>query len=326
MTEEQPELSLNELIDLLPAVRQRCVNPATGELDYPKLVNAAIEVALLIDDGLEVAALRLIAAPDYGAALAEAARLVGRPVEATRRPDGAVGVAMVVHGPETDVLVASVGLLATIFSDDPEARRFALNTFHHELCHGHDAAVRRRTVPGAFQERPRGSGWSYLLLSPVADTLWSEYSANRRSFATAPKGECIHAPMLAEELPRLARAAGAAIASFRTHGDVVRLLRELAPDVQYVFRLLGYVLGTLSASGGALEERNPEAAPALAASCLRETWRPAAEQLDRMYRSAGHWRDLESTFAPLEELVRGAFLHLGLRLEEGDGAPRLFLA
>jgi hypothetical protein len=309
--------------DQLPAIREECVDPETGAVNYEELLRAALAVVLAYDPTLDLSTLRISAGADYDETLAAVSKELGVPAARTKRESGS-GVAMLVHGGTTDVLVTSLRLIETIFETDPQVRDVSLNTLHHEMCHAHDAAVLRRTLPQALAG-PTEHGWSRSILYPLAHALWSEFSANRRSFATLARGECLHAAMLAEELPRIERNALAAVDAFRIHQDVGRLLADLASELGWLFALLGYVLGTASAAPEPLEKRNPEAAAALRASFLRDAWAPATEHLERLSETAGAWADLR-VFAPLEETIRSALRRLGLVLGEVAGAPRLFLA
>jgi hypothetical protein len=312
---------------MLRSMRAKCTNPATGVVDGHELTRAAIAVVLLIDPTLDLASLRIILNDEYDVALREASAAVGMKgmAKATRREAGS-GAAMLLSGESFEVLAAGFSIVEGIFGEDPDRSRLMLYLLHHELCHAHDAAVLRRVLPGRRVGFSRRRGWSWLLLAPLASNLWSEYSANRRAAGTLPQGKCIHAPLLAGELPKIEDAARVAVEAYRQHRNADRVLEEIVLELGFAFQLLGYVLGAAAGSGETLSRRNPEAVVALRRSFLSETWVPASQHLGRMFRTSRSWRDLDEMFAPLEELAREAVQGLGLRLADVHGLPLLMPA
>lgn len=305
-------------LDVLPAFRKTCVDPVTGAVDYRRLMTGVIEVIKEIDPTLDLSTLKdFSAGPDYDAVLAAVSARVGREMRRTKRESGS-GQAMVVHDKTSDTLVTSFGLIEAVYGSDQDLRDVALNSFHHELCHAHDAAVLRRNFPGVMLSPQQGGVWSWRLY-PIANALWAEYSANRRSFATLPKAGCMHTPLLATEIATVTADVRESIKSYRRHLTVDALLDEAAPHVYFVFMLAGYILGTLHAAGRELEG---DAAAALRGSFLEPAWNDAAPLLARMYQSHGQWPGL-AVFRPLEDAVRGAFRRLGLHMTTAAGGAYL---
>jgi hypothetical protein len=156
----------------------------------------------------------------------------------------------------------------------------------------------------------------------VADAVWCEYFANRRSYSTLRGGEHMHAPMFAKQVPAALVAVRDAIKAYRLHREIPRLVDDAMPRINFLFMLAGYVMGTVHGAGGALQDLDAAAAAAVKGSYFEPAWRALDPVLGRMYETHGQWPGL-TVYAPLEGIVSSVMKSLGLELELRGGQPYL---
>jgi hypothetical protein len=133
----------------LAAKRAEYLDPATGRLDYGRVIQEVVGAIMSIDPTLDLSTIKSYrASSDYRGLLAEISKEMGRTVTATERTDG-VGMAMLVHGKEGDVLALDLSILEGLFDADEDMMRLTVNLVHHELSHAHDSAAKRRNFAGA---------------------------------------------------------------------------------------------------------------------------------------------------------------------------------
>jgi len=304
----------------LAGKRSEYVDSATGRIDYGRVVEEVVAAILSIDPTLDLSTIKAYrASSDYRGLLAEISKEMGRTVTATERPDGA-GMAMLVHGTEGDVLALNIALLDGLFHPDEDAMRLIVNLIHHELAHAHDSAAKRKSFAGAWPAH-HVTGISRHLF-PLADAVWCEYFADRRSYLTWPGGTHMHAPWLAQQIPVVSAAVKSSIKAFRLHSNVGRLLQEVMPHINFLFMLTGYVMGTVHGAGGTLKDLDATAAEAVKGSFFEAAWIALDSELDQMYQTHGQWSGL-TVYAPLEAIASSVLRNLGLELGLRGGQPYL---
>jgi hypothetical protein len=303
------------------AVHRAAFSDSAGGLDYGRLIDALVAVVHKIDPGLDLSTLKTVRTSyDYRGLLAEISKEMGRTINATDRSDG-VGMAMLVHGKDGDVLALHQGLLDDVLHDDRQRMRQSVHLIHHELGHAHDSAMKRRSFGAAWLSQLGPSGLSYHLF-PLADAVWCEYFANRRSYPTWPGGEHMHGPMFAKQISEVPAAVKKAIREFRLHRQVPRLLDEALPYIKFLFMLAGYVMGTVHAAGGSLADLDAGAAAALRGSFFEPAWTALDAELEQMHATHGEWAGLQA-YAPLEITASDVMVRLGLVLSLRNGRPYL---
>jgi hypothetical protein len=302
----------------LAEFRDELLDRSTGELDLDRATRAVLALVCDMDQALDLSNLRSVrSSGDYPALIAGIAKEVGYPLAPTERHDGS-GMAMVIHGPAGDVLAVHAGLLHAVFGSDGELADLALWTIHHELSHVHDWAVKTRNIGADAFSRPP----SYFF--PVADLVWSEYFADRRSYPSMPGGKSVHADVLLANVAKVAVTAKAALATARLLDSPTPLLNEVVPEARFVLTLAAYVLGALAGAGRTIGDEYPSVATAIAGSCLEQAWPALAVHLDEMAVLHGKWTGVE-VYRPLENIVQSVFAQLGMVFALGEnGQVRLW--
>jgi hypothetical protein len=147
-----------------------------------RLFAEAIECIREVDADLDLSTIVDVhVREDYADALASLSQAVGRPITASESPDGS-GAAMVLHEPDGEHIAVGLPLLLGVFSPDEALKTLTLSVLHHELCHVHDGAVHRRTLPGLWERSLTFPDWKSAWLFPFALDIWAEYYADRRSY------------------------------------------------------------------------------------------------------------------------------------------------
>jgi hypothetical protein len=295
----------------LAEFRDQLADPSTGELDLDRATREVLGIVCDEDEALDLSNLRSVrSSDDYPALVAGIAKEVGKPLAPTERRD-ASGMAMVIHGADGDVVALHSGLIRAVFGSDADLADLSLWTVHHELSHVHDWAVKTRNIGSQPYARPP----SYFF--PLAETIWSEYFADRRSFPSMPGGKSVHTDVLVANLAKVASTAKAALARARAQDSPTPLLNEVVPEVSFLLTLSAYVLGALAGAGCTVGEEYPFVAAAITGSCLEQAWPVLAAHLDRMAAAHGNWSGIEA-YRPLEDVVQSVFARLGMAFALGE--------
>lgn len=295
----------------LAEFRDELTDPSTGNLDLDRAMCEVLDLVRDEDETLDLSNLRSVrSSDDYPALIAGIAKEVGKPCAPTERRD-ASGMAMVIHGPDGDVVALHTGVIRAVFGSDGDLADLALWTVHHELSHVHDWAVKTRNIGSEpYTRQP-----SYFF--PLADHIWSEYFADRRSFPSMPGGKSVHTDVLVTNLAKVASTAKSALARARVQDSPSPLLNEVVPEVSFLLTLTAYVLGALAGAGATLGQEHPSVAAAITGSCLEQAWPVLAAHLDTMAATHGNWSGIE-VYRPLEDAVQGVFARLGIAFALGE--------
>lgn len=288
--------------------REECLDHE-GNLDYHQIllsIQTALQEAypdLSLDPSLQY---RI--AGNYAAALTEISGHLGKDLMPTMS-DGAEGIAMTVDAGDHDIIVLDAAVIEALFTSGMITM---IHLIHHELGHAHDNAIRRRGWARELQQE-RFSALRHRLF-PLAEKLWSEYHAERRS-AGSIRGQSLHAPILIDFMPIFLNEVAAYIVLYRFHADLPHLLDQVSTRVCLLLQIAGYVLGDLAGTGSDPATLHAGLPGLLDNQHLRELWLPLQEALDRLYQTQGSWESSE-VFIPLEEILIQLFKDLGLELSE----------
>jgi hypothetical protein len=154
-----------------------------GSQEDAEQVNLQIQIqsALLRRESawLDFSSLRsIVFHGDYEQGLRDASARAGRELIPTREPGG-FSVAMLVHAADGCELVADAGLARGLLSQDTPHGDVSVSTLRHELCHVDDFHRKSRLWESEWlKERLEGVRQTFF---PMAESLWSEYYANRVS-------------------------------------------------------------------------------------------------------------------------------------------------
>ena len=288
--------------------REEFLDPE-GKLDYRQLllgIQAALQEA---DPDLVVEpSLQYTVTGDYASTMADLSATMGQDLIPTKS-NGAEGLAMTVDASDHDVIVLDAAVIEALFSP---LMTTMVHLIHHELGHAHDHAI-RRSSGARFLHQEKFSALR-LRMFPLAEKLWSEYHAERRSAGTI-QGQSQHAPLLVKFMPILVGDISSAIAQYRMHGSIPRLLDEVSARVCALLAFAGYVLGDLAGTRSEPAMLHPDLPGLIATPPLRDLWQPLLEALDELYQSQGCWES-SVAFLTLESVLVELYLRLGLKFSE----------
>jgi hypothetical protein len=305
--------------DLAEALPPGAFDLSTGSLDVTRLLAEAIERIRETDEELDLSTIVDVhVREDYADALASLAQAVGRPITASESPDGS-GTAMVLHEPDGEHIAVGLPVLLGIFSPDDTFKALSRSVLHHELCHVHDGAVHRRTLPGLWDRSLTLPDCKSAWLFPFAHDIWAEYYADRRSYPSRRGTENWSLPMLEGAVARFPSIVGIALGNLTDDTPVSEAyaraepaLNEVGPHLEYLCKHLGYVMGALAASRYAAESSC--SSPAVAeVPWLHPAWIALEPHLDSMYRTHGSWTGVE-IFGPLSTAVETMLERAGMKL------------
>ena len=288
--------------------REDYLNPE-GNLDY-RTILLSIQAALNeADPGLQLEPFpEYRIALDYSMVMAELSTELGKDLKPTSS-DGARGLAMTVDTGNHDIVVLDALLIEVLFTPDMAT---AVHTIHHELGHVHDHTLRRKGWSRAIEQEQFSQLRSQLF--PLAERLWSEYHAERRS-AGSIRGQSLQAPLLIDFMPTFLNEVATYIARYRFHADIHLLLSEVSARVCRLLQFVGYILGDLAGTGSDPATLHPNLPALLSKPPLRSLWQSLREALDQLYQSHGNWES-SAVFVPLEGILAQLFRDLGLEFSE----------
>jgi hypothetical protein len=149
----------------------------------------------------------------------------------------------------------------------------------------------------------------------MAESLWSEYYANRVS-----DGRLAGAYLTSEEdmlvgaIRDAAQEIETAILAFRLSHDISALALLASRKISFVALSMGYVLGRYAARGLSAP-RTAVLLEALQASGLEETFAESLAELERLFQSRCSWSSTDD-LAGLEQIWFQVMRGFGLRFEE----------
>jgi len=249
---------------------------------------------------------------DYEQGLRDASARVGRDIIPTREPGG-LSLAMLVHAVDGCELIADVGIALGLLSPDVAHSDVSVSTLRHELCHVDDFHRKKRLWENEWlKEHMKGVRATFF---PIAESLWSEYYANRVS-DSPPAGAYLtgEEDMLARAMRDATQEVETAISAFRVSHDIGGLTLLASRKVSFVALSMGYVLGRYAARG-LYAPRTTDLREALRASGLEDAFQGTMAELDRLFHKRDSWTSAED-LAELERIWLRVMCGFGLRFEE----------
>ncbi|HYD62632.1 MAG TPA: hypothetical protein VEC35_19915 [Noviherbaspirillum sp.] len=289
-------------------------------LDYNLAVQIVIALIKRLDHTLDLSELKSWKiVDDLEAGANELSAIVGRSIVLTKT-EASAAIARVVHTDSGSIILIAASVFRKLVEGPDTEVHLSINLLHHELCHIHDAGVRKSIL--WYQGRVEGDIITMTML-PILIRLWDEYSANRRSTPTIPSWfEQAQAELLIDEWSRVRHAVVLLIKEYRLHGDMDSLLSAVASQLGHLFQLAGYIFGTAAGRNKTLEESVPEAFCILRESWLAPLMLAGPESLAMLYDSFGSWSDV-SVFDDLAEVCRLVFEEAGLHISRFE--DRLYI-
>lgn len=249
---------------------------------------------------------------DYEQGLRDASIRAGRDLIPTREPGG-LSFAMLVHAADSCELVADAALALGLLSQDSPHSDVSVSTLRHELCHVDDFQRKSRLWKSEWlKERVRGMRATFF---PMAESLWSEYYANRVS--DGPLADAYltgEEDMLVGAIRDATQEIETAILAFRLSHDISALALTASRKVSFVGLSMGYVLGRYAARDLSAP-RTAVLREALQASGLGEAFTASRAELDRLFQSRSSWSSTDD-LAGLERIWVQVMRGFGLWFEE----------
>jgi hypothetical protein len=253
---------------------------------------------------------------DYDDALRSLDRGYEHPHQLTRTNDARlVGVAMAApvlrDGVVRSHLVFDADFVLPL--EDPESVLFqkALYLVAHECGHVEDLKLRDICFPGTILRETYADGEEEIL-GPISSCLWEEYAACRLSADLADdEFTALYERNLSAALQASRETADEAIRSYRTHGDINRLLVEAGAPLCEPLRTAAYLIGHMD--GLATSGKSEELRELLTTSDYDVFVADAAELLRALWSRRGRWSS-PSEFAPLKNLTRDVLASGGIIL------------
>ena len=161
---------------------------------------------------------------DLSVGAQELSEEVGLEINPTNRELGSA-TARVVHTEKGSIVLVESSLFRNLITGPEGDATLAINVLHHELCHVHDAEVRKR-MP--WWQGKVGDDLRMRVLLPPLVRLFDEYSANRRSIKTIPSWfEKAQTKLLAREWKNIRNTVSAAVQCYHARQDIHRLMAEV---------------------------------------------------------------------------------------------------
>jgi hypothetical protein len=263
-------------------------------------------------------------AHDYNIALAELDRgfLPTKPLTPTH-DDLVLGVAMTPAVMRVGVvkahMVFSAESILPLSDELHPLHQQAVYILAHECGHVEDLKHRDICFPGIILQA-KVTDYRQQIMGSVAWSIWEEYAASRVSAGFAsPTTKQYFDDTLAKSLQCAREESNAAILSWRTHGDIGRVVLEAGAPLSRPLKLAGYLLGQLHGEEASLSDA------LLTAHALEESTYAARLTklevlLSELWKRRGAWAGTEE-FDALVTVVQEAFDEGGLvfiKLHDGN--------
>lgn len=193
----------------------------------------------------------------------------------------------------------------------------ALYTIAHECAHIEDLKHRDECIPGTILQKPITDS-EEVILGPICEAIWAEYAACRVS---APFGETQakrYEDGLISALQNARKNSNGAILSFRSHGDLNRVLEEAGYSLCEPLRLIAYLIGHLDGLDMSFDAA-PGARDELHISDYNVFTDRLKSILRQLWTNRASWES-PAIFDPIKDIVRDVLKSGGLILcRQPDG-------
>lgn len=217
-------------------------------------------------------------------------------------------------------------LVSNLFLDDEkDLRQQAIHLIHHELCHSHDENLKSEMMGVEAVLKDRGN---LEELSKIhADSIWSEYIANRYSSYTMPGNHDLYAPYLIKMIAEIKDLNDNFISKYREHGDINQLFGEIQIHTAKLLYYTGTVLGYIHGHEWKETKAKQIIDKTIAETYFAEMWNKIEKELSYLHEIYGSWEGYDQ-FKTLGDCVLQMWNLMGVFPEELDdgrfyiGVPR----
>lgn len=216
-------------------------------------------------------------------------------------------------------IVFNAAMLVPLIAGDAvtdEDREMAIGLIAHECAHVEVNARMDEVVPES-RLGATSPDFERAVLFQIAEIAWSEYAVCRLSARFAPRQNQQHAESVAAVMPGARARANEAIKSYRTHGDLRRLLAEAGSELCQPIKAVAYLLGGIDAEGLDWTEF-PEVRAAIEEARYADLVDVLHMRCRALWNTRADWSADEDVLGPLTELTRDVLASGGIHLSRGE--------
>lgn len=216
-------------------------------------------------------------------------------------------------------IIFNAAMLVPLIAGDAataEDREMAIGFIAHECAHVEVDARMAEVVPES-RLGASSSDFERAVLFQIAEIAWSEYAVCRLSARFAPRQNQQHAESVAAVMPGARARANEAIRSYRTHGDLRRLLAEAGSELCQPIKAVAYLLGGMDAEGLGWTDF-PEARSVIEKAGYADLVDRLHECCEALWETRSEWSTDKDVLGSLTELTRDVLASGGIHLRRGE--------
>lgn len=261
-------------------------------------------------------------AGDYNQALADLDRGYASTIVLTPSEGDVIGVAMSPSVIRDEALkshlVFNAGLVSAVLDEDSELHRLAIHMIAHECAHVEITHAFETCFPGILLRTKHGNALRNLRWDIIL-ACWDEYAATRRSALYGDDPTSGYEDTFLAALDYTEERANAAIRSYRWHGDVDRVSREVAHAYGQLMKFAAYHLGNMAGQNLA-DENLPRTWDALEGHWFMPFWQALRVACETLWNDFGLWKD-QASFEAIGDIAVLLMAEKGMVITplEGDG-------
>ena len=191
----------------------------------------------------------------------------------------------------------------------------------HELGHANDLAQKAKTIEHIVLDLP-GDELMPPVIWQIADVVWNEYAACRKSAMEDPEMLRTMYSMLDHAIEALAADVRMLITASRSGADLQRILDIATEAIEPILKHSSHVLGHRGSLGQSSFPLPPELEKLLDENHLRSVYEDEGTILANMWELHGTWESA-SIYDSLLSLVRRSYAACGLEIYEEDAKAKV---
>lgn len=215
------------------------------------------------------------------------------------------------------VFVQAEDVWSIVKNNDKQARYILA----HELAHAHDLAQKSKTIEQIVLKLP-GNEEVPPVFWQLADLIWSEYAACRKSAPEQPEMLATMYSMLDRALEHLASDVRLMVSVSQSGGTLQQILDVATAAIEPILKHSSHVLGHRASLGQTQFPLPPELEQLLDVNHLRSFYEEEGAILAKMWESHGAWES-GSAYDLLLDFVRRGYAACGLQMYVEDGAAKV---
>jgi hypothetical protein len=191
----------------------------------------------------------------------------------------------------------------------------------HELGHANDLAQKAKTIEHSVLDLP-GDELMPPVIWQIADVVWNEYAACRKSAMEQPEMLMTMYSMLNRAILALAAEVRRLITASRSGADLQRVLDIATSAIEPILKHGSYVLGHRASLGLSSVPLPPELEQSLDENHLRAVYEEEGAILANMWELHGSWESA-AVYDSLLSFVCRAYAACGLEIYQEDDRAKV---